>query len=155
MTCTCSPLGAVPIAYCAEHAIPFGGHGRASAESIGDEDARAQSAYHAYGRSTEFKNYRGDPMPAWQALPVAIQRAWAEAVRAVSKPRAWLVKRESAEPLSAQAGVTYFWTGRGFSSLIDDALRFSREEDAHVAIADNVPQSHRRLCSAEEYLWIG
>lgn len=41
----------------------------------------AASAYRAYAASTGNKNYRGEPMPAFEALPTAIQTAWQAAVR--------------------------------------------------------------------------
>lgn len=44
---------------------------------------KAQLAYHAYGQSTNFKNYQGLPMPEWEKLPEPIQVAWGEAVKAV------------------------------------------------------------------------
>jgi hypothetical protein len=40
----------------------------------------AQSAYAAYGRTTDFKNYQGLPMPKWEDLPENIQKAWVAAV---------------------------------------------------------------------------
>lgn len=43
----------------------------------------AQIAYHAYGQSTDFKNFQGNPMPEWEALPEAIQQAWEAAANAV------------------------------------------------------------------------
>jgi hypothetical protein len=43
----------------------------------------AQMAYHAYGESTDFKNFQGNPMPIWGALPERIRAAWGCAVRAV------------------------------------------------------------------------
>jgi len=39
----------------------------------------AQMAYQAYGDSTGHKNFRGEPMPEWHALPPAIQTAWCAA----------------------------------------------------------------------------
>lgn len=41
----------------------------------------AASAYRAYAASTGNKNFRGEPMPAFDALPQAIQTAWEAAVR--------------------------------------------------------------------------
>lgn len=41
----------------------------------------AASAYAAYGHSTGNKNFRGDPMPRWDQLTVAIRTAWEAAVR--------------------------------------------------------------------------
>lgn len=41
----------------------------------------AASAYRAYAASTGNKNFRGDPMPEFDALPQAIQTAWEAAVR--------------------------------------------------------------------------
>lgn len=43
----------------------------------------AQVAYHAYGATTDHKNYQGLPMPEWPALPAAIQQAWRAAAEAV------------------------------------------------------------------------
>lgn len=41
----------------------------------------AESAYMAYAASTGNKNFRGEPMPEWGALPRPIQIAWEAAVR--------------------------------------------------------------------------
>jgi hypothetical protein len=48
-----------------------------------DEDALARAAYQAYGEETGGKNYRGEPMPAWDDLGDKIQSAWRRAVSAV------------------------------------------------------------------------
>lgn len=40
-------------------------------------------AYTAYGQTTDFKNFQGNPMPAWQDLPDKIQEAWIASVQAV------------------------------------------------------------------------
>lgn len=45
-----------------------------------DEEAIAKSAYNAYGKVTDFKNYAGLPMPAWEELPVKIRQAWHAAI---------------------------------------------------------------------------
>ena len=37
--------------------------------------------YIVYGSVTGFKNFQGNPMPEWEALPATIQAAW-EAVAA-------------------------------------------------------------------------
>ncbi len=48
----------------------------------------AQRMYHAYGLTTDFKNYQGLPMPAWEALTPKIQSAWeASAFQAISDLR--------------------------------------------------------------------
>lgn len=40
--------------------------------------------YAAYGKVTDFKNYQGLPMPAWEALGDKIREAWiAAAARAL------------------------------------------------------------------------
>ncbi len=36
----------------------------------------AFAAYRAYGKTTDFKNYRGEPMPDFSVLPEKIQEAW-------------------------------------------------------------------------------
>jgi hypothetical protein len=41
----------------------------------------AASAYRAYAASTGNKNFRGEPMPAFEELPQAIRTAWEVAVR--------------------------------------------------------------------------
>lgn len=46
-------------------------------------EQHAQNAYAAYGQSTGGKNFRGEPMPTWEALPAAIQTAWRASVKAV------------------------------------------------------------------------
>lgn len=43
----------------------------------------AVSAYRAYAASTGNKNFRGEPMPEFLQLPVAIRVAWEAAVRQV------------------------------------------------------------------------
>lgn len=43
----------------------------------------AASAYRAYAASTENKNFRGDPMPAFDDLPQPIRTAWEAAARQV------------------------------------------------------------------------
>ncbi len=41
----------------------------------------AKIAYQAYGKSTDFKNYQGAPMPCWDELPSSIKVAWTLAVQ--------------------------------------------------------------------------
>jgi hypothetical protein len=41
----------------------------------------AASAYRAYAASTGNKNFRGEPMPEFDALPQPIRTAWEAAVR--------------------------------------------------------------------------
>ena len=43
----------------------------------------ARLAYRAYGESTGNRNFRGDPMPAWEDLGEPIQKAWIAAAGAV------------------------------------------------------------------------
>lgn len=43
----------------------------------------AEVGYNEYGRSTEWKNYRGLPMPSWEELPQPQKGAWQEAARAM------------------------------------------------------------------------
>lgn len=38
-----------------------------------------RNAYMRYGAATDFKNFQGDPMPAWSELPEQIRQAWAAA----------------------------------------------------------------------------
>lgn len=39
-------------------------------------ESRGHIAYTAYGRKTEFKNFRGEPMPSWDDLPQTTRDAW-------------------------------------------------------------------------------
>lgn len=41
----------------------------------------AESAYKAYAASTGNKNFQGNPMPEWSALPDTIRNAWEAAAR--------------------------------------------------------------------------
>lgn len=43
----------------------------------------AKIAYRAYGESTNFKNFRGEPMPEWKDLGKRIQKAWIAAATSV------------------------------------------------------------------------
>lgn len=45
---------------------------------------RAREAYRAYGQTTDFKNYQGLPMPAWDDLPEKIREAWVNASTAAA-----------------------------------------------------------------------
>lgn len=45
----------------------------------------AASAYKAYAASTGNKNFRGDPMPEFSDLPIAIKIAWEVACRHVGE----------------------------------------------------------------------
>ncbi len=44
----------------------------------------ARIAYAAYGQTTDFKNYQGLPMPAYDDLTDKIKSAWEAAVTAVA-----------------------------------------------------------------------
>ncbi len=46
-------------------------------------DALARMAYNAYGESTGWRNFQGNPMPAFDALGQSIQDAWVAAATAV------------------------------------------------------------------------
>jgi hypothetical protein len=45
-------------------------------------DALAREAYRAYGATTDFKNFQGNPMPAFDDLPPKIREAWGAASQA-------------------------------------------------------------------------
>ncbi len=50
------------------------------------EDERlGQIAYHAYGRSTNFRNFQGNKMPGWEELPEPIKNAWIASGQAISR----------------------------------------------------------------------
>ncbi len=44
----------------------------------------AKLAYDAYGESTGYKNFQGNPMPEWEQLGEPIQNAWIAAITAVN-----------------------------------------------------------------------
>lgn len=44
----------------------------------------AKLAYGAYGQTTGFKNFQGNPMPKWDDLGDTIQGAWVAAANAVN-----------------------------------------------------------------------
>lgn len=46
--------------------------------------AFAKKGYEAYGNQTDFKNFRGEPMPAWDELPETIQSAWVAAANVIA-----------------------------------------------------------------------
>lgn len=46
-------------------------------------ESRARIAYTAYGRVTDFKNFRGEPMPAFDDLPLKIREAWEKAANTI------------------------------------------------------------------------
>lgn len=48
-----------------------------------DIDKLAQGAYAAYGASTGNKNFRGEEMPTWEALPDKIRAAWCAATESI------------------------------------------------------------------------
>lgn len=48
-----------------------------------DHTLMAKLAYVAYGRTTGFKNFQGNPMPAFNDLGDTIQAAWKAAALAV------------------------------------------------------------------------
>lgn len=50
------------------------------AESPASIEDLAKVAYNAYGTAVGFKNFRGDPMPAWENLGTTIQSAWIAAI---------------------------------------------------------------------------
>ncbi len=53
----------------------------------------AEELYQAYGESTGFKNFRGDPMPLWGDLPEMQRAAW-DAVADAAAPTVDLDDRE-------------------------------------------------------------
>jgi len=58
----------------------------------------AELAYHAYGDTTDHKNFLGDPMPEWVDLPEKIKDAWFSAAIAVrASVRAELEARDETE----------------------------------------------------------
>lgn len=50
----------------------------------GKKNLAARAAYQMYGKSVDFKNYQGNPMPSWEELPDAIKTAWEAAAEGVA-----------------------------------------------------------------------
>ena|SRR5258706_11825356 len=55
-----------------------------------------EDSYAVYGSVTDFKNFQGNPMPAWRDLPEKIQLAW-NTVAEYSQDRTDRVKLEGRE----------------------------------------------------------
>lgn len=49
-------------------------------------DAAAKAAYMRYGSVTNFKNFQGNPMPAWEDLTPTIREAWGRAINVSGNP---------------------------------------------------------------------
>jgi hypothetical protein len=47
-------------------------------------DELAHEAYSSYGAVTDFKNFRGEPMPEFDVLPDVIKNAWRAAAKTVA-----------------------------------------------------------------------
>jgi hypothetical protein len=45
----------------------------------------AKIAYDAYGKTTDYKNFRNEPMPKWENLGAKIQQAWVNAAFAAAQ----------------------------------------------------------------------
>lgn len=45
----------------------------------------AKTGYEAYAAKTDWKNFRGDPMPQWDDLSEAIRWAWEAAAQAMTR----------------------------------------------------------------------
>ncbi len=54
-----------------------------------DIESMAIAAYEAYGQTTNFKNFQGNPMPLYTELPEPIKNAWRAAAMACVR-RTWL-----------------------------------------------------------------
>ncbi len=52
------------------------------------DEQLARDGYTAYGEATGGKNYRGEPMPAWEDLGEKIQGAWMAAAGAMTRKAA-------------------------------------------------------------------
>jgi hypothetical protein len=50
---------------------------------VSDAKSPGEQAYDAYGKTTDYKNYQGLPMPAWGDLTDKIREAWENAAGAV------------------------------------------------------------------------
>lgn len=64
----------------------------------------AKQAYKAYGRTVDFKNVRGEPMPEWADLPDTIKQAWDQAATEVSLSSVQQPTKEQIEALQCVFG---------------------------------------------------
>lgn len=56
----------------------------ATSTTTDEQLTRAATAYRAYGDSSSWKNYQGNPIPTWDDLPEAIRTHWVAATDAIS-----------------------------------------------------------------------
>jgi hypothetical protein len=63
-------------------------------------EGAASAAYAAYGAQTGHKNFQGNPMPTWDALPDAIRQAWRAATQ-----RVWQLATDANRAALEKAGV--------------------------------------------------
>lgn len=48
------------------------------------DEILARKGYEAYGDSSTWRNFRGDPMPTWDQLPLPIKDHWVAAARRIA-----------------------------------------------------------------------
>lgn len=53
--------------------------------NINEGDSLGKQAYKAYSRTTDNKNFQGNPMPDWNDLPETIRKAWENASQEIEK----------------------------------------------------------------------
>jgi hypothetical protein len=106
----------------------------------------AEVAYQAYGSATNHKNFRGDPMPAWDELPDAIKHAWTVAADAI------LTSAQPSKPAQSEYGQIQISRHLGRGIVIDTAPEHAKAyigilastgngvsvEDDAIRIADQV-----------------
>lgn len=69
----------------------------------------AEEAYLAYGAVTDFKNFRGEPMPQFKDLPETIQKAWEAAamrVEMIKQPAELILNKQQVKAIQVLAGET-------------------------------------------------
>lgn len=126
----------------------------------------ARVFYEAYCASSEWKNFRGEPCPQWDALPANIQKHWV-AVADMAKQRRHerTIERRGFKPCLEGVAPEEIWTevdlanlkkGDTFrmmestGELVDGEASCVAEEDAHVSptgwvsikTQDNTPQRY-------------
>jgi hypothetical protein len=83
-----------------------------------------QTAYSAYGRTTNFLNYQGLPMPAWDQLGDTIRQAWENAATAVAQP--------SGEAVRGVQG----WLALDLHTALGKPIDHTAEHQGHDSWAD-------------------
>lgn len=134
---------------------------------VSDPDGEAKLAYSAYGSVTNWLNYRGEPMPAWENLGDKIQSAWRVAaatafVRGRDSVRADFQKpsrpsdQEAAEAVFQAIGTaSVCWEDMSGTGVFNDQLAAQVGRDLLVKLGFTVPEGYRERPVLEHYAKVG